>query len=99
MDFVDIDPSTYNLCPKAQKKLKLAKQEGRLPKVVVAVHLTGQPCNMEAIYALSQEYGFRIIEDASHAVGGRYKGEPIGNGRYSDITVFSFHPCKNYCHR
>lgn len=95
VDFVDIDPSTYNLCPKAlKKKLKLAKQEGRLPKVVVAVHLTGQPCNMEAIYALSQEYGFRIIEDASHAVGGRYKDEPIGNGRYSDITVFSFHPVK-----
>ena len=95
VDFVDIDPRTYNLCPEAlEAKLKVAEQAGRLPKVLVAVHLCGQPCNMAAIHALSQRYGFRIIEDASHAIGGKYLGEPIGNGRYSDITVFSFHPVK-----
>lgn len=95
VDFVDIDPHTYNLCPKElAKKLQQAEQTGTLPKVLVAVHLCGQPCDMEAIYALSQQYDFRIIEDASHAIGGKYKGEYIGNGRYSDITVFSFHPVK-----
>ncbi|MEY4751136.1 MAG: hypothetical protein RIQ60_3350 [Pseudomonadota bacterium] len=95
VDFVDIDPRTYNLCPLAlERKLQLAEQQGRLPKVVVPVHLCGQPCDMRAIHALSQRYGFRIIEDASHAIGGSYLGEPIGNGRYSDITVFSFHPVK-----
>lgn len=95
VDFVDIDPRTYNLCPKALAvKLEVAKREGRLPKVLVAVHLCGQPCDMAAIHSLAQRYGFRIIEDASHAIGGKYKGEYIGNGRYSDITVFSFHPVK-----
>jgi UDP-4-amino-4,6-dideoxy-N-acetyl-beta-L-altrosamine transaminase len=95
VDFVDIDPQTYNLCPKAlATKLELAEQEGRLPKVLVAVHLCGQPCDMETIHELSQRYGFRIIEDASHAIGGKYKGGFIGNGRFSDITVFSFHPVK-----
>src|SRR5690554_276998 len=95
VDFVDIDPATYNLCPKAlQAKLEVAEQQGRLPKVVVAVHMCGQPCDMAAIHALAQRYGFRIIEDASHAIGGKYQGEFIGNGRYSDITVFSFHPVK-----
>ncbi|WP_420194209.1 UDP-4-amino-4,6-dideoxy-N-acetyl-beta-L-altrosamine transaminase [Marinobacter sp. GH_1] len=95
VDFVDIDPQTYNLCPVAlKKKLELAKQENRLPKVVVAVHLCGQPCNMEAIGSLAKEYGFRLIEDASHAIGGKYRDEFIGNCRYSDITVFSFHPVK-----
>lgn len=95
VDFVDIDPRTYNLCPDAlEAKLKAAEQTGRLPKVVVAVHLCGQPCNMAAIHALSRRYGFSVIEDASHAIGGKYQGEPIGNGRYSDITVFSFHPVK-----
>jgi len=95
VDFVDIDPKTYNLSPAAlEEKLRRAETEGRLPKVVVPVHLAGQPCDMQAIHALGQKYGFRIIEDASHAIGGRYKGEPIGNGRYSDITVFSFHPVK-----
>lgn len=95
VDFVDIDPRTYNLCPqKLEEKLIKAKKEGRLPKIVVPVHLTGQPCDMEAIHKLSKTYGFRIIEDASHAIGGKYKGEPIGNGRFSDITVFSFHPVK-----
>lgn len=95
VDFVDIDPRTYNLSPKAlEAKLLAAKEVGRLPKVVVVVHLCGQPCDMEAIHALSQKYGFKIIEDASHAIGGKYKNEFIGNGRYSDVTVFSFHPVK-----
>lgn len=95
VDFVDIDPKTYNLCPQAlASKLKLAEASGKLPKVLVAVHLCGQPCDMAAIHALAQRYGFKVIEDASHAIGGKYRGEYIGNGRYSDITVFSFHPVK-----
>lgn len=95
VDFVDIDPTTYNLCPVAlQAKLEVAAREGRLPKVVVAVHLCGQPCDMAAIHALGQRYGFRIIEDASHAIGGKYKGDYVGSGAFSDITVFSFHPVK-----
>jgi len=95
VDFVDIDPLTYNLCPQAlQAKLVHAEKAGSLPKVLVAVHLCGQPCDMAAIHALGQKYGFKIIEDASHAIGGKYKGEFIGNCRYSDITVFSFHPVK-----
>ena len=95
VDFVDIDPETYNLCPRALKvKLEVAEQQGRLPKVLVAVHLCGQPCDMAAIHSLAQRYGFKIIEDASHAIGGKYQGEFIGKGRYSDITVFSFHPVK-----
>lgn len=95
VDFVDIDPRTYNMSAAAlERKLEQAAKEGRLPKVVVPVHLCGQPCEMEAIHALSRKYGFRIIEDASHAIGGRYKDEPIGNCRYSDVTVFSFHPVK-----
>lgn len=95
VDFVDIDPETYNISPEAlEKKLIEAEQQGRLPSVVVAVHLSGQPCDMQAIHALGQRYGFRIIEDASHAIGGKYLEEYIGNGRYSDITVFSFHPVK-----
>lgn len=95
VDFVDIDPRTYNLCPLAlERKLKDAEQQGTLPKVIVAVHLCGQPCDMQAIHALAQRYDFKIIEDASHAIGGKYRGEFIGNGKYSDITVFSFHPVK-----
>lgn len=95
VDFVDIDPKTYNLsAQKLAGKLEAAEKQGRLPKVVVPVHLTGQSCDMQAIHALSKKYGFRIIEDGSHAIGGRYHGEPIGNCRYSDITVFSFHPVK-----
>ena len=95
VDFVDVDPVTYNLCPKAlKKKLVEAKTLGRLPKVVIPVHLCGQPCDMKAIYELSKEYGFKIIEDASHAIGGKYINESIGNCKYSDITVFSFHPVK-----
>jgi UDP-4-amino-4,6-dideoxy-N-acetyl-beta-L-altrosamine transaminase len=95
VDFVDIDPVTYNLCPKAlEQKLMIAKAENKLPKVVVPVHLCGQSCDMAAIHALSLEYGFKIIEDAAHAIGGEYQGKPIGCGDYSDITVFSFHPVK-----
>jgi UDP-4-amino-4,6-dideoxy-N-acetyl-beta-L-altrosamine transaminase len=95
VDFVDIDSKTYNLCPQAlESKLIDAERQGRLPKIVVPVHLCGQSCDMAAIHALSQRYGFKIIEDASHAIGGKYKGEYIGNSRYSDITVFSFHPVK-----
>jgi UDP-4-amino-4,6-dideoxy-N-acetyl-beta-L-altrosamine transaminase len=95
VDFVDIDPHTYTMCPKAlEEKLEQAKKENRLPKIVIPVHLCGQPCNMKAIFDLSQKYGFKIIEDACHALGGEYKGSPIGNCRYSDITVFSFHPVK-----
>lgn len=95
VDFVDIDPRTYNMSiSRLSEKLEQANKNGRLPKVIIPVHLCGQPCEMEAIHALSMQYGFKIIEDASHAIGGRYKGEPIGNCRYSDITVFSFHPVK-----
>jgi UDP-4-amino-4,6-dideoxy-N-acetyl-beta-L-altrosamine transaminase len=95
VDFVDIDPRTYNVCPKAlEAKLQQAERDGTLPKVVVPVHLCGQPCDMQAIHTLAKRYGFRVIEDASHAIGGKYQGEFIGNCRYSDITVFSFHPVK-----
>jgi UDP-4-amino-4,6-dideoxy-N-acetyl-beta-L-altrosamine transaminase len=96
VDFVDIDPQTYNLSPAAlaQKLADAKKNQYPLPKVVIPVHLCGQPCEMDKIYALSQEYGFAIIEDASHAIGGRYQDQPIGNCKYSDITVFSFHPVK-----
>lgn len=95
VDFVDIDPRTYNLCPKAlERKLLHAEQAQQLPKVLVAVHLCGQPCDMEAIHRLSRRFGFRIIEDASHAIGGKYQGQFIGGCQYSDITVFSFHPVK-----
>ena len=95
VDFVDIDPRTYNLSVESLKeKLVQAESLGRLPKVVIPVHLCGQPCDMVGIHALSQRYGFKIIEDASHAIGGKYRNEPIGNCRYSDITIFSFHPVK-----
>jgi len=95
IDFVDIDPLTYNMSTeRLAEKLAQAEQAGRLPKVVIPVHLCGQPCDMASIRALGQKYGFRIIEDASHAIGGKYRGGPIGNCRYSDITVFSFHPVK-----
>jgi UDP-4-amino-4,6-dideoxy-N-acetyl-beta-L-altrosamine transaminase len=95
VDFVDIDPRTYNLSfERLAEKLALAEESGNLPKVVIPVHMCGQSCDMAGIHALSQRYGFKIIEDASHAIGGKYKDEPIGNCRYSDITVFSFHPVK-----
>lgn len=95
VDFVDIDPHTYNMSISALKaKLEQAEYAGKLPKVVIPVHMCGQSCGMAAIHALSQKYGFAIIEDASHAIGGSYKNEPVGCCRYSDITVFSFHPVK-----
>jgi UDP-4-amino-4,6-dideoxy-N-acetyl-beta-L-altrosamine transaminase len=95
VDFVDIDPRTYNLCVVAlETKLRQARQTGRLPKVVVPVHFAGQPCEMERIAALGREYGFTVIEDASHAIGGKYHGDPVGNCRHADMTVFSFHPVK-----
>lgn len=95
VDFVDIDPRTWNMCPHAlESKLIEAERQGRLPKIVVPVHLCGQPCDMVAISALAQRFGFRVIEDASHAIGARHRSEPVGNCRYSDITVFSFHPVK-----
>ena len=95
VDFVDIDPKTYNISINAlEQKLKRAEEDGRLPKIIVPVHMCGQSCNMEAIAALSKQYGFFVIEDACHAIGGHYQGELIGNCHYSDITVFSFHPVK-----
>jgi UDP-4-amino-4,6-dideoxy-N-acetyl-beta-L-altrosamine transaminase len=95
VDFVDIDPQTYNMSPAAlEEKLIAAEKTGRLPKIVVPVHLCGQSADMQAISALSERYGFHVIEDASHAIGGQYQSAPIGNCRYSDITVFSFHPVK-----
>jgi UDP-4-amino-4,6-dideoxy-N-acetyl-beta-L-altrosamine transaminase len=95
VDFVDIDPRTYNMSvERLAEKLELAQTNNKLPKVVIPVHLSGQSCEMQAIHALSQKYGFRIIEDASHAIGGSYQNDKIGSCRYSDITVFSFHPVK-----
>jgi len=95
IDFVDIDPQTYNMSAQAlSEKLEQAEKVGKLPKVLVPVHFAGQSCDMEAIHKLSRQYGFKIIEDASHAIGGLYKNLPMGCGRYSDVTVFSFHPVK-----
>jgi len=95
IDFVDIDSQTYNLSvSELEKKLIWAKQENKLPKVVIPVHFAGQPCNMKRIYDLAQIYGFKIIEDASHAIGSKYLDKPTGGCQYSDITVFSFHPVK-----
>lgn len=95
VDFVDIDPRTYNLDPVAlEHKLIAAEAADTLPKIVVPVHLCGEPCDMKAIRALSKRFGFKIIEDASHAVGGSYCDRKIGACQYSDITVFSFHPVK-----
>lgn len=96
IDFVDIDPSTFNMCPKLlETKLQKAKSEGKkLPKVVIPVHMCGQPCDMAQIRKLADEYGFKLIEDASHAIGGSCEGHKIGSCEYSDVTVFSFHPVK-----
>jgi UDP-4-amino-4,6-dideoxy-N-acetyl-beta-L-altrosamine transaminase len=95
VDFVDIDPLTFNICPKLlEQKLLEAERRNTLPKVVVVVHLTGQSAQMADIHELSVRFGFSIIEDASHAIGGKYQGEYVGNCRYSDVTVFSFHPVK-----
>jgi len=95
VDFVDIDPQTFNMSIVAlERKLQQAEQQGRLPKIVIPVHFAGLSCDMQAISRLAKQYGFYVIEDASHAIGGKYKEEFIGSGHYSDITVFSFHPVK-----
>lgn len=95
VDFVDIDPDTYNMSvEQLEQKLKLAKVKGRLPKIVIPVHFAGQSCDMVAIKALSDQYSFKIIEDASHAIGAKYSDEPVGCCKYSDIAIFSFHPVK-----
>jgi UDP-4-amino-4,6-dideoxy-N-acetyl-beta-L-altrosamine transaminase len=95
VDFIDIDPDTYNISIELlTEKLAQAEKTGKLPKIVIPVHLCGQSCDMASIKELSEKYGFKIIEDASHAIGGKYKNEPIGSCKYSDITLFSFHPVK-----
>ena len=95
VDFVDIDPLSYNMSIESlSEKLELANLNKTLPKVLIPVHLSGQSCDMQEIHLLSQKYGFSIIEDASHAIGGSYLDEPVGNCQYSDISVFSFHPVK-----
>lgn len=95
VDFVDIDPQTYNLSVTAlEQKLSQAERDGKLPKVVVPVHLAGQSCQMDKIAALSEKYGFTVLEDASHAIGAKYQGSPVGNCQFSDMAVFSFHPVK-----
>jgi UDP-4-amino-4,6-dideoxy-N-acetyl-beta-L-altrosamine transaminase len=95
VDFVDTDPDTYCISiPALTAKLEQARSEERLPKVVIPVHFAGQSCDMAAIGALAQAFGFKVIEDASHAIGGTYQGAPVGNCAHSDICVFSFHPVK-----
>jgi UDP-4-amino-4,6-dideoxy-N-acetyl-beta-L-altrosamine transaminase len=95
VDFVDIDPRTYNMSPDAlAHKLEQARKERRLPKIVMPVHFAGQACDMRKIALLAHEYGFSVIEDASHAIGGKYLGKSVGDCAYSSITVFSFHPVK-----
>jgi UDP-4-amino-4,6-dideoxy-N-acetyl-beta-L-altrosamine transaminase len=95
VDFVDIDPRTYNLSVAAlEDKLQRAQRDGRLPKILVAVHFAGQPCDMAGIAALAKRYGFMVVEDASHALGALYRGARVGAGEYSDAAVFSFHPVK-----
>ena len=95
VDFIDICPITYNISAEClEEKLKQAAQRNKLPKVVTPVHFAGQSCDMQKIYALSQQYGFYIVEDASHAIGGKYLDKPIGSCQFSDIAVFSFHPVK-----
>jgi UDP-4-keto-6-deoxy-N-acetylglucosamine 4-aminotransferase len=95
VDFVDIDPHTYNLSVEVlEQKLARAELEGKLPKVVVPVHFAGQSCEIERILALSRKYGFTILEDASHAIGARYQDNPVGSCLFSDMAVFSFHPVK-----
>jgi UDP-4-amino-4,6-dideoxy-N-acetyl-beta-L-altrosamine transaminase len=95
VDFVDVDERTYNMCPLALKRmLERAAEAGTIPKVIIPVHLSGQSCDMAAIHAAATRYGVKIIEDASHAIGGSYRSELIGDCRFSDITIFSFHPVK-----
>ncbi|NTW89219.1 MAG: aminotransferase class I/II-fold pyridoxal phosphate-dependent enzyme, partial [Desulfobulbaceae bacterium] len=95
VDFVDIAVDTYNLSvAELEKKLSLAKENGSLPKVVIPVHFAGQSCEMERIAELAKEYGFTVIEDASHAIGGKYLDAPVGDCRFADMAIFSFHPVK-----
>ncbi len=95
IDFVDIDPKTYNMSTDAlSEKLIKAEKSGKLPKIVVPVHFAGQPCDMLKIHELSKSYGFKIIEDASHAIGASYNQIKVGSSTHSDITIFSFHPVK-----
>lgn len=95
VDFVDIDPRTYNLSvDQLETKLRKAQKAGRLPKVIVPVHFAGQACEMQAVGLLAQKFGVRVMEDASHAIGGRYLEQPVGTCRFSDLSVFSFHPVK-----
>lgn len=95
VDFVDIDPSTYNMDVVAlEEKLVNAYKEGQLPDIVMPVHFTGQSCDMRSVHTLAKKYGFKVIEDASHAIGGEYASNPVGSCEFSDITVFSFHPVK-----
>lgn len=95
IDFVDIDEASYNMCPdQLELKLKQASKVGRLPKIVIPVHFAGQSCDMEKIHRLAMKYDFKIIEDASHCIGGSYLQEKIGACQYSDICIFSFHPVK-----
>ena len=95
VDFVDIDPQTYNMAvPRLEEKLEAGKRADKLPKVVIPVHFGGQSCEMERIAQLASEYGFTIIEDASHAIGGRYRNRPVGSCEYATMVVFSFHPVK-----
>lgn len=95
VDFVDIDEMTFNMSTKIlEDKLVKAKKNNRLPKVVIPVHMAGQSCDMKKIFDLSKEYNFKIIEDASHALGASYYKKKVGNCEYSDIVVFSFHPVK-----
>ena len=95
VDFVDIDPDTFTMSPRhLEDKLRKAARDGCLPKVIVPVHMCGQSCDMAAIGALAKTYNIRVIEDASHAIGGLYQNQPVGCCAHSDITVFSFHPVK-----
>lgn len=95
VDFIDIEPGTYNISiASLTSKLDCAKKKNKLPKVIIPVHFAGQSCDMKALHGLAQIYGFKILEDASHALGGTYHGQSIGSCAYSDITVFSFHPVK-----
>ena len=95
VDFVDVDERTYNMCPvRLEEKLDRAAQAGKLPKAIIPVHLAGQSCDMQAIHAAASRHDVRIIEDASHAIGGSYRSKPVGCCEFSDIAVFSFHPVK-----
>ena len=95
VDFVDIDSKTWNISIESlKKKLLQAKKQKKLPKILIPVHLGGNPSNQQDIFELSKKYGFKIIEDASHSIGASNNGEPVGSCKWSDITIFSFHPVK-----